>query len=135
MKFTTCSTPVRYAETDQMKFVHHSNYLLYFEKARLDWLSSLGVSYSKIEQEGIFMPVVRANLVYKFPLFFGDCFTVEVILVKNPKATLEFDYYLYNQNGKLICHGNTVLAFLSAKTNRPMRCPEIIVRLFDFDKD
>ena len=134
MKFTTFSTPVRYAETDQMKFVHHSNYLRYFEMARLEWLSSLGVSYAKMEQDGILMPVVRANVEYKTPLFFGDHFSVEVVLVKTPKATLEFNYILRNQKEELICQGNTVLAFLSPNTNRPMRCPESLVRLFDSEK-
>ena len=41
MKFTTELIKVRYCETDQMHFVHHSNYLKYFELARLEWLSNL----------------------------------------------------------------------------------------------
>ena len=48
-QFETSSLKVRYSETDQMGFVHHSNYLKYFELARLDWLSKLGISYKKIE--------------------------------------------------------------------------------------
>ena len=44
MNYTTKTIVVRYVETDQMKFVHHSNYLKYFEMARLEWLASLGVS-------------------------------------------------------------------------------------------
>jgi acyl-CoA thioester hydrolase len=83
MNYSTNPILVRYAETDQMQFVHHSNYLKYFEMARLSWLSSLGVSYASMEKEGILMPVVSAKLVFKKPLFFGDEFIVNVNL-KNP---------------------------------------------------
>ena len=41
MKYKTKKIDVRYSETDQMKFVHHSNYLKYFELARLEWLTSM----------------------------------------------------------------------------------------------
>ena len=92
MKYITKFNVVRYAETDQMQFVHHSNYLKYFEMARLEWLSNLGVSYAAMEKEGILMPVVSARLDFKKPLFFGDEFKVEVTLKKAPMATLEFDY-------------------------------------------
>ena len=54
MNYTTKEVCVRYAETDQMSFVHHSNYLKYFELARLEWLDCLGISYSQLEKSGIF---------------------------------------------------------------------------------
>ena len=88
MNYSTNPILVRYAETDQMQFVHHSNYLKYFEMARLSWLSSLGVSYASMEKEGILMPVVSAKLVFKKPLFFGDEFIVNVNLKRPPIATL-----------------------------------------------
>ena len=47
---------MRYGETDQMGVVHHSNYLRYFEVARLEWLTQLGVSYQAMEEEGVMMP-------------------------------------------------------------------------------
>ena len=42
---------IRYGETDQMGFAHHSNYLKYFELSRLEWLLALGVSYRELEQK------------------------------------------------------------------------------------
>lgn len=131
MNYTTRSHVVRYAETDQMQFVHHSNYLKYFEMARLEWLSSLGISYAAMEKNGILMPVVSAELNFKKPLFFGDEFSVRVSLKKPPMATLEFNYQIVNQSDEEICTGGTVLAFLSAEKNRPMRCPEFLLDKFN----
>ena len=114
MKYQTKSITVRYGETDQMQFVHHSNYLKYFELARIEWLNDLGISYASMEINGILMPVVSANLKFKEPLFFGDNFQVSVFLKNKPKARLEFDYEIINQKNEIICTGNTVLAFISS---------------------
>ena len=131
MEFTTKQISVRYYETDQMHFVHHSNYVKYFELARLEWLSNLQISYSEMESQGILMPVVKASLKYIKPLFFGDNFNITVILKKKPKATLEFDYKILNQNNELICVGDTSLAFLSSDTKLPIRCPKFLLEKFN----
>ena len=131
MEYTTKQIIVRYHETDQMHFVHHSNYLKYFELARLEWLSDLQISYAEMESRGILMPVVNASLKYNKPLVFGDNFSVTVILKKEPKATLEFDYKILNQNKELISTGNTLLAFLSSDTKLPIRCPKFLLEKFN----
>ena len=130
MIYTTKPIAVRYVETDKMQFVHHSNYPKYFELARIEWLAKLGVSYASIEKEGILLPVVSIKTEFKHPLFFGDEFRITVNLKKPPKATLEFDYHVINQHNHIICEGNTILAFLSSKKNRPIRCPEFLSMLF-----
>jgi len=131
MNYTTKTVTVRYSETDQMRFVHHSNYLKYFELARLEWISEMGISYAEMERDGILMPVVRAAIEYKLPLYFGDTFQVTVTLKQPPKVTLDFEYLIVNQNDELICLGFTQLAFLSPKTKRPMRCPDFVIEKFN----
>lgn len=130
MNYTTIEVRVRYAETDQMSFVHHSNYLKYFELARLEWLNFLGISYSQLEESGVLMPVVRASAEYIKPLFFDESFKITVSLIDPPKATLKFQYVVVNSKNKTVCKGETVLAFLSKKTMRPTRCPKILNEKF-----
>lgn len=130
MNYTTVEVRVRYAETDQMSFVHHSNYLKYFELARLEWLNFLGISYSQLEESGVLMPVVRASAEYIKPLFFDESFKITVSLMDPPKATLKFQYVVVNSKNKTVCKGETVLAFLSKKTMRPTRCPKILNEKF-----
>ncbi len=121
---------VRYGETDQMGIVHHSNYLRYFEVARLEWLSFLGVSYNAMEQEGIVMPVIEVNLSYKTPALFEDKLIVEVRLNEAPKVKMKFSYSIRNQKDQIVCLGETTLAFLNSKTRKPVRCPEKFKILF-----
>lgn len=130
MNFTSRFHQVRYAETDQMRFVHHSNYVKYFEMARIEWLDALGVSYAQMEREGLLMPVVSVAMTFKKPLFFGDSFKVKVSLKKPPLATLEFDYAITNLAEEEICSGSTVLAFITAEKNKAVKCPKIILDQF-----
>ena len=130
MKFFLKPFRIKYSDTDQMGIVHHSNYLKYFENARIAWLRHLGVSYKKIEQDGILMPVVSSSLQFIVPLYFDDEITIEIILTDVPKATLSFKYKIKNQINQLVCRGETKLAFLNSKTMKPVRVPKNIYDLF-----
>ena len=57
-KITPYIHKVQYYETDQMGIVHHSNYIRWFEEARIDLLEQLGIGYDMIEKEGIISPVI-----------------------------------------------------------------------------
>ena len=56
---------VRYAETDRMDVVYHSNYLVWFETARILMLDQIGMPYSEIEARGLFLPVLTVSAEYK----------------------------------------------------------------------
>ena len=56
---------VRYSETDTMSFVHHSNYLKYYEIGRLAWFKNIGFSYKKLESENIILPVVETKIKFR----------------------------------------------------------------------
>lgn len=118
---------VRYYETDQMGIVHHSNFIRYFETARTDWLTQLGISYKKMELEGIILPVISVNCNYKQSAYYEDNLIITTKLTKTPTVKIAFDYKIENQHNELICEGNTVLAFLNKETRKPTRCPRYIL--------
>jgi len=63
---------VQYYETDQMGVVHHSNYIRWFEEARVDFLDKIGLSYEKMEKKGYISPVISISCEYKTMCRFGD---------------------------------------------------------------
>lgn len=67
----------QYYETDQMGIVHHANYIRWFESARIDFMEQMGISYKKMEEDGIISPVLSASCNYHHMTYFGD--TVQVI--------------------------------------------------------
>ena len=115
---------VRYAETDQMGVVHHGNYALYLEMARIEWLRKLGISYKSMEENGIGLPVVSLSINFKKSAFYDDVIKVKTQLKKQPTALVNFDYILTNQNDELLCTAEVVLAFMDMKTKRPTRPPK-----------
>ncbi|WP_072554434.1 acyl-CoA thioesterase [Tenacibaculum todarodis] len=129
MKNFEHSFRVRYAETDQMGVVYHGNYAQYFELGRTEWLRSLNITYKKMEENGIMLPVISLACNFKKSALYDDVLTVKTSLKKTPTVKIEFNYEITNQNNELICTGNTVLAFIDMKKNRPTRCPNYILEL------
>ena len=130
-KFST-NIRVRYGETDQMGIVYNANYATYFEVARTEWLRNLGVTYKYMEESGIILPVISLSFNFIKPAKYDDILTVSVFLKKKPLVKIDFDYEIINQNREKISTGNSVLAFMNSKTNRPMKCPDYILEKLDF---
>lgn len=118
---------IRYGETDQMGVVYHGNYPQFIEIGRIEWLRSLGVSYKKMEEEGVMLPVVSLSINYKKPVFYDDVISVKTFIKKKPTASIEFEYEITNQAGEIVTTASTVLAFVNMNTKRPMRCPNYIL--------
>ena len=129
MKFDEIPIRVRYGETDQMGVVHHGNYALYMEMGRTEWLRKFGISYKKMEEDGIMLPVISLGLNFKKSACYDDVINVKTQLKKMPTATIEFDYEITNERGEIITLGNTVLAFIDMKSKRPIRAPKYILDL------
>ena len=130
MDYKTNLIKVRYNETDKMGIVHHSNYLKFFELARIEWLEKLKMPYEEIEKNNIILPVFKCDLKFLKPLVFGDSFYIKVKCIKKPTSTIEFHYEIYNQNNINTTVGSTTLAFLDLNSMKPLRCPMLIKNLF-----
>ncbi len=131
MKFDEIQIRVRYGETDQMGVVYHGNYPLYLEMGRIEWLRKLGISYKKMEEDGVLLPVVSLQVNYKRSMGYDDLITVKTRLKNRPTAKIEFEYEITNENGEILTTANTVLVFLNKETNRPMKAPQYILDLID----
>ena len=123
---------VRYGETDQMGVVYHGNYAQYFELGRTEWLRSLGITYKDMEISGIMLPVISLKCNFIKSALYDDVLTVETKLKKEPLVKIEFDYVIRNKNQEILCTGNTVLAFMDMKTNKPVKCPDTLLKELGF---
>ena len=127
LKYDEIQIRVRYGETDQMGVVYHGNYALYLEIGRIEWLRKLGISYKKMEESGIMLPVVSMSLNFKKSARYDDLINVKTQLKNPPTAKIEFDYEITSENNEVIALANVVLAFIDMKTNRPVRAPQYIL--------
>ncbi len=122
---------VRYGETDQMGYVYYGNYAQYFEMGRVEWLRNLGISYKRMEDSGIMLPVLNLNIEYKNPAKYDDLLTIKTTLLKKPSVRIEFGFEVYNESKELLTKGYTSLVFIDMKRNRPTRAPKYILEKVD----
>jgi acyl-CoA thioester hydrolase len=108
---------VRYAETDQMGVVYHSNYFPYFESARAESIRQLGFTYADMEKMGVIMPVVDVHCRYLRPARYDDLLTVKTTLKELPvHHKIEFHHEVFNEQQELLALGNIILYFMEATT-------------------
>lgn len=102
-----------YYETDQMRIVHHSNYIRWFEEARICYLDAIGMRFADQENRGIVCPVITVDAAYKKMVRFGD--SVEVITRVNlyDGVRYGFSYEVRNtEAGEICCTGTSTHCFL-----------------------
>jgi len=69
-----------YYETDQMGIIHHSNYLRWFEEARVDLMDQVGFGYKRMEEEGLASPVLEFTCTYQSMVRFGDTVRIWAVI-------------------------------------------------------
>ena len=119
---------VRYGETDQMSYAYHGNYAQYFEMGRIEWLRKLGISYKKMEETGIMLPVISLNTNYIKPAKYDDLLTLKTTLVNKPLVKIKFEFEIYSENNELLTIANATLAFINSQTKKPTRAPEYLIK-------
>lgn len=100
---------VRYAETDQMGVVYHSNHLIWFEVGRVELLRQLGFSYRDMEREDDrFIAVAEAKCRYRAPVYYDDEVVIRTRLKHVRESVVVFSYELLRANsGTLLAEGET----------------------------
>jgi len=119
----TAEIRVRYAESDQMKFAHHSNYIIWFEYARIELLRHNGFNYAEMEKSGYLLPVLEVSVHYIKPSFFDEILKIEAKISAIPRSSFRIDYKVFNEKNEVICHGYTRHAFMN-KENRAIKPPK-----------
>lgn len=120
---------VRYGETDKMGYVYYGNYALYYETARVEALRSIEISYKKLEESGILMPVLSLQISYIKPAFYDELLTIVTTIPELPTSKISFLHEIYNERSELINKGEVKLAFINATTGKPTRCPKNIIEI------
>jgi acyl-CoA thioester hydrolase len=106
---TVSTVRVRYAETDNMGVVYHSNFLIYFEIGRTDYFRDLGFTYRAMEADNVFMPVTECYCQFKLPAYYDDELDIQTSLEMLSRIRLKFTYMVIRKaDSRLIAEGYTV---------------------------
>lgn len=119
---------VRYGETDQMGYCYYGNYAQFFEIGRVETLRSLGMSYRKMEEDGIMLPVLDYSVKYIKPALYDDLLTIRTTIPEIPKARIRFEYEIYNEKNELLSKAETTLVFINKENMKPRSAPEDFIK-------
>jgi len=115
---------VRFNETDALGVVWHGYYLHYFEDGRESFGRKYGVSYLDVKEEGYVTPIVTSNTAHKLPLKYGDIATIETTYIDTPAAKMIFSYRILNEEGNVVCTGETTQVFVDQNDELSLVLPE-----------
>lgn len=99
---------VRYAETDAMRIVHHSSYIVYFEEGRSTYMRQRGDDYAHFEGTGYFLAVTEVNARFAKPARYGQQVTVRCWIVEMQSRGFTFGYEIVDaETGEVFVTGTT----------------------------
>ena len=122
----TTQIRVRYAETDQMRYVYYGNYPQYYEVGRAEAIRNLGFTYKQLEDLGVMMPVVEMSIRYFRPAFYDDLLTIKTTLHELPKSKVQFHHEIFNEKNELLNQGIVTLVFVDSTTMKRVDMPEVL---------
>jgi acyl-CoA thioester hydrolase len=115
---------VRYAETDQMGVVYHTNYLVWCEIGRTELIRAMtGVSYAKLEEQGVLLAVAELTIRYHGAARYDNMVRVRTTLTDARSRSVTFEYLITNaDSGERLASAKTVLVSLD-EAGRPVTMP------------
>lgn len=121
----------QYYETDQMGIIHHSNYIRWFEEARMRFMEEVGFSYAMVEAMGIIIPVLSVQCEYRTMVHYNDVVDIYTKITKFTGVKMTVSYRVFDhETGELRCTGESSHAFLD-KAYKPIRMKKEYPALYE----
>ena len=123
--------PIRvyYEDTDMQGVVYYANYFRFMERARTEWIRSLGIEQDEFlrEHRRLFV-VVDTQAEFRQPARFNDELVVTVELEERSRASFLLRQRIYRDSlgGALLCQGAVRAACINADTSKPARLPDLL---------
>lgn len=124
-------TRIYWEDTDAGGIVYYANYLKFMERARTEWLRSVGIEQMPLQREhGLMFVVVEAQTQFRKPARYGDLLQVSCAVGKSGRASLTFKQDIVRDaaGAQLLVTGTVRVACLDTVQLRPQPLPEILVR-------
>lgn len=122
----------KYYETDQMAVVHHSNYIRWFEEARVDYLEQIDFGFEKIEAAGLYCPVLEVACQYKSSVKFNDLVMIFTKITSFNGVKMNIEYRVQDAvTGQLRATGESKHCFVAKEDFRPVSVKKDYKAIYD----
>jgi acyl-CoA thioester hydrolase len=122
-----------------MGIIHHSNYIKWFEEARIDFLGQIGLPYNLMEQRGLLIPVLGVGCKYRKAFRYGDTFQIQLKITefRGVKFSIQYEVY-HKETGELHATGVSEHGFVD-RTLAPVGIkrdyPDVYEKLLPYVED
>jgi len=125
MEWHETEVRVRYAETDKMGIVHHSNYLVWFELGRSEFCRARGFSYREMEEkDNALLVVAEVYCRYKSPAFYEDILTVRTNVGEIRSRSIRFVYEVYRAADEILLAEGETLHLVTDENKKVRSLPD-----------
>ncbi len=130
---TLFAWPIRvyYEDTDAQGLVYFANYFKFMERARTEWIRSMGIDQGDLlKNERRCFVVVDTSASFLIPAKFNDEIVATARMIEHTRATFLIEQNIYWQDvkGELLCKGLTKAAYIDADSQRPLRLPKALFK-------
>jgi acyl-CoA thioester hydrolase len=129
----SCQLRVRYGETDRMGYCYYGNYAEFLEVGRVEAIRSKGITYKKLEEDGIMLPVLEFQIKYLAPAKYDDLLKIVTYISHLNGSRLYFTYEIFNEENKKLAEASTTLVFVKSETMKPTIAPDLFVSAITTD--
>ena len=125
--------PIRvyYEDTDAQGLVYYANYFKFMERARTEWIRTLGIEQDiLLNDERRCFVVVDTQAAFISPAKFNDQLVATARLTSHTRATFLIEQNIYRDSldGEILCKGMTKAAYINADTHKPLRLPAALFK-------
>lgn len=122
----------RYNETDQMGVIYHSNYFVWFEVGRTDYLTNFSMSYKDMEEMGVMLPVIEVGCKYKSSAKYADNLVISTNIESLTPVRIKFNYVIKREGDNVfIAEGFTEHVFASTQNGKPINLKKRYENLYN----
>jgi len=120
-----CQIRVYYEDTDAGGVVFYANYLRFMERARTEWLRSIGFEHKQlIKENDLIFAVKSVSIDYKKPAKLDDLLNISSSILKHRGASIIFQQLIHNEDDELLTQAEVKVACLNATTMKASPMPE-----------
>lgn len=121
----------QFYETDQMGIIHHSNYIKWFEEARIDFMEQIGFGYHKAIEAGIDFAVLGVSCEYKSMVRFGETVQIHAYISEITPARMTVQYQVFGADSEtLYTTGETRHCYVRSRDKRPVSLKKELPELY-----
>jgi len=131
----TMTLRARFTEADLQGMIHHSEYVKYFEIARIEYWRQLGIGYREFLAMGLQFVVSEVKCNYLKPVYFDDIITIKARVSRLTRTSATFDYLICDDGGEPVITGSTLLVCVRTGEGKPYPMPaDYLTKLMAFER-